>query len=87
MRGDIIFLIENTASNGVYLNDIKNHYIIPTLEYFGHGVVTDENCEPRAGILMGLVLYKTAQVGTDTTCQTMGPFHSGQQILKSIDEF
>lgn len=29
---DVIFIIEGTAINGAYLNDIKTNYIIPTLE-------------------------------------------------------
>lgn len=31
---DVVFLIEGTAINGAYINDIKSNYIIPTLEYF-----------------------------------------------------
>lgn len=29
---DVIFIIEGTAINGAYLNDMKTNYIIPTLE-------------------------------------------------------
>jgi mediator of RNA polymerase II transcription subunit 25 len=29
---DVVFVIEGTASNGAYINDIKTNYIIPTLE-------------------------------------------------------
>lgn len=32
MQADVIFVIEGTAVNGAYLNDLKANYIIPTLE-------------------------------------------------------
>lgn len=32
MQADVIFVIEGTAVNGAYLNDLKTSYIIPTLE-------------------------------------------------------
>jgi len=31
-QADIVFVIEGTAVNGAYFNDIKEKYIIPTLE-------------------------------------------------------
>ena len=32
LQADVVFLIEATAVNGAYINDIKSNYIIPTLE-------------------------------------------------------
>lgn len=32
LQADIIFVIEGTAINGAYLNDLKSHYVVPTLE-------------------------------------------------------
>ena len=32
LQADIIFVIEGTAINGAYLNDLKSNYVIPTLE-------------------------------------------------------
>jgi len=29
---DVVFVVEGTASNGAYINDLKTNYIIPTLE-------------------------------------------------------
>lgn len=29
---DVIFVIEGTAFNGGYFNDLRNNYIIPTME-------------------------------------------------------
>lgn len=33
LQADIIFVIEGTAVNGAYLNDLKTNYLIPTLEW------------------------------------------------------
>lgn len=33
-QADVVFLVEGTAINGAYLNDMKANYIVPTLEYF-----------------------------------------------------
>lgn len=32
LLADVVFVIEGTAINGAYLNDIKTNYIVPTLE-------------------------------------------------------
>lgn len=33
-QADVVFLVEGTAINGAYINDMKLNYIVPTLEYF-----------------------------------------------------
>lgn len=33
-QADVVFLVEGTAINGAYINDMKVNYIVPTLEYF-----------------------------------------------------
>lgn len=47
MQADIMFVIEGTATNGAYLNDLKTNYLIPTLEYFSQGNIEDRDyvCE------------------------------------------
>lgn len=35
-QADVVFLVEDTAINGAYINDLKLNYIIPTLEYFSN---------------------------------------------------
>lgn len=31
-QADVIFVIEGTAVNGAYINDLRTNYIIPTLK-------------------------------------------------------
>lgn len=47
MQADIVFVIEGTAINGAYLNDLKTNYLMPTLEYFSQGNIEDRDyvCE------------------------------------------
>jgi mediator of RNA polymerase II transcription subunit 25 len=47
VQADIMFVIEGTAINGAYLNDLKTNYLIPTLEYFCPGTIEDRDyvCE------------------------------------------
>lgn len=32
VQADIIFVIEGTAINGAYMNEMKTTYVVPTLE-------------------------------------------------------
>ncbi|KAL7030348.1 hypothetical protein ACKWTF_006621 [Chironomus riparius] len=73
---DVIFVIESTASCGVYLNEMKTSYIHPALEYFSSGL-EDSN-------FYGIVLYNTSQCAPSNTCNTYGPF-GAQKFLKTID--
>lgn len=47
VQADIMFVIEGTAINGAYLNDLKTNYLIPTLEFFSQGTIEDRDyvCE------------------------------------------
>jgi len=39
---DVIYLIEATVLNGVYFEDLKNYYILPSIKYFNNGVQPSE---------------------------------------------
>lgn len=32
LQADIVFVIEATAVNGAYINDLKANYVVPSLE-------------------------------------------------------
>lgn len=84
---DVIFVIEGTAINGAYINDLKTNYITPTLEYFSQGVLEENDfcLSDRTCTLYGIVLYKTAQSGLGVCCTTYGPFSTPQKVLNTID--
>lgn len=83
-QADVVFLVEGTAINGAYLNDMKSNYIIPTLEYFSK---TEEELfsGDKSNVLYGIVLYRTAQAMPGTCCSTFGPYSSTQKLINAID--
>lgn len=85
---NVVFLIESTAINGAYLNDMKVNYIIPALEYFTHGSCDERDSygSDSSAIMFGIVLYKTAQSRPGVTCSTFGPYVNPQKVLNVIDK-
>lgn len=84
---DVIFVIEGTAINGAYINDLKTNYLIPALEYFSQGILDDrEYFSDRNTTQYGIVLYKTAQAMPNNCSVTYGPFTSPQKVLTVIDK-
>lgn len=86
---NVVFVIEGTAINGAYLPDMKNNYIIPTLEYFSYqGTIDDRDHYPfeSSNFLYGVIMYKTAQSLPGVTCSTFGPFSNPQKVLNVIDK-
>lgn len=88
MAKNVVFLIEGTAINGAYLNDMKVNYIIPTLECFTHGSCDDRETygTESSAIMFGVVVYKTAQSMPGVCCTTHGPFANPQKVLSVIEK-
>ncbi|CAD7077038.1 unnamed protein product [Hermetia illucens] len=87
IMADVIFVIEGTAINGAYINDLKTNYLIPALEYFSQGILDDrEYFSDRNTTQYGIVLYKTAQAMPNNCSVTYGPFTSPQKVLTVIDK-
>jgi mediator of RNA polymerase II transcription subunit 25 len=75
-----------TASLGVYLNEMKTNYIIPALEFFSQGMEDIYSpANKAASSLFGIVSFKTSQCIPNNSCNTYGPFLSGQKFIKTID--
>lgn len=84
---DVVFLIEGTAINGAYINDIKTNYIVPTVELFSQTILEEHFCSSeRNSTLYGIVVFKTAQAAPSVSCTTYGPFSSGHKVLNTIDK-
>lgn len=83
-EADVVFLVEGTAINGSYMNDMKTNYIIPTLEYFSQ---TEEDVlsVDKSSIMYAVVVYRTAQAMPGTCCKTYGPYTSTQKLVNAID--
>ncbi|KAL0272772.1 UNVERIFIED_CONTAM: hypothetical protein PYX00_005619 [Menopon gallinae] len=87
MQADIIFVIEGTAINGAYLNDLKTNYLMPTLEYFSQGNIEDRDyvCESTS-TLYGLVVYHAADILPKPSIDCYGPYSSPQRLLMTLDK-
>ncbi|KAG5897917.1 hypothetical protein JTB14_014033 [Gonioctena quinquepunctata] len=87
IQADVIFLVEGTAVNGAYINDIKTNYIIPSLEYFSQGNIDDNNyVSENANSLYGIVVYQAADCLPHPSTDTFGPFTSPTKLLNAIDK-
>ncbi|XP_011299870.1 mediator of RNA polymerase II transcription subunit 25 isoform X2 [Fopius arisanus] len=83
---DVIFVIEGTAVNGAYLNDLKTNYLIPTVEYFSQGTIEDrEYVSENSTTLYGIVVYHAADCLPSPTTTTRGPFSNPHKLLSSLE--
>ncbi|XP_055836619.1 mediator of RNA polymerase II transcription subunit 25 [Episyrphus balteatus] len=84
---DVIFVIEGTAVNGAYINDLKINYIVPALEYFSQSLLDDREylISDKNSALYGIVVYKTAQCMPDKSVETFGPITSPLKVLETIE--
>ncbi|XP_025159280.1 mediator of RNA polymerase II transcription subunit 25 isoform X3 [Harpegnathos saltator] len=88
MQADVIFVIEGTAVNSAYLNDLKASYIIPTLEYFNQGGIEDREyiSEQNSTTLYGIVVYHAADCLPAPSTETFGPYTNPHKVLVILDK-
>ncbi|XP_043496385.1 mediator of RNA polymerase II transcription subunit 25-like isoform X4 [Polistes fuscatus] len=87
IQADVIFVIEETAVNGAYLNDLKTNYLIPTLEYFSQGGIEDrEYVAENSTTLYGIVLYHAADCLPASCTETLGPYVNPHKLLLILDK-
>ncbi|KAJ9601081.1 hypothetical protein L9F63_000816, partial [Diploptera punctata] len=87
LQADIIFVIEGTAINGAYLNDLKSNYVIPTLEYFSQGTIEErEYVTESTSTQYGLVIYQAADCLPNPSSDSYGPYSSPQKVLTIMDK-
>ncbi|KAF7285039.1 mediator of RNA polymerase II transcription subunit 25-like isoform X2 [Rhynchophorus ferrugineus] len=86
LQADVVFLIEATAANGAYINDIKSHYIIPTIEFFNQGSIDESNyISENSNSFYGIVTYQAADCLPYLSSDTFGPFTSPSKVLSAIE--
>ncbi|XP_029163114.1 mediator of RNA polymerase II transcription subunit 25-like isoform X2 [Nylanderia fulva] len=87
IQADVIFVIEGTAVNGAYLNDLKTNYVIPTLEYFSQGGIEDrEYVSENSTTLYGIVVYHAADCLPSPCTDTFGPYSTPHKLLMILDK-
>ncbi|KAK5643320.1 hypothetical protein RI129_007165 [Pyrocoelia pectoralis] len=86
LQADVIFVVEGTAVNGAYINDLKTNYIIPSLEYFSRGNLEETNyLSESANSLYGIVIYQAADCLPHPSTDTIGPFSSSGKVLNAFE--
>ncbi|XP_060532010.1 mediator of RNA polymerase II transcription subunit 25 isoform X2 [Cylas formicarius] len=86
LQADVVFVIEATAVNGAYINDIKSNYIIPSLEYFSQDNVDETSyISENTNSLYGIVTYQAADCLPNPCTNTYGPLSSPAKVLGIID--
>lgn len=86
---NVVFLIESTAITGAYMSELRNNYIVPTLEHFSlQGIADEHDFFPveNSKFIYGVIAYKTVQSLPGVSCSTYGPFSSPQKVLNTIDK-
>lgn len=86
---NVVFLIESTAITGAYMSELRNNYIVPTLEHFSlQGIADEHDLFPveNSKFIYGVIVYKTVQSLPGVTTCTYGPFSSPQKVLSTIDK-
>uniref|UniRef100_A0A8D8YL33 Mediator of RNA polymerase II transcription subunit 25 n=1 Tax=Cacopsylla melanoneura TaxID=428564 RepID=A0A8D8YL33_9HEMI len=86
IQADVIFVVESTAMNGAYLNELKASYIIPSLEYFNQAPIEDREfmCESCANY--GLVLYEASDCRPKPFATSYGHWTNPQKILNLFEK-
>ncbi|KAI5703346.1 hypothetical protein M8J75_010664 [Diaphorina citri] len=86
IQADVIFVVESSAMNGAYLNELKANYIIPSLEYFNQAPIEDREfmCESCANY--GLVLYESSDCRPKPFSTSYGHWTNPQKILNLFEK-
>lgn len=89
LMANVVFVIESTAITGAYMTEMRNNYVVPTLEHFSlQGLTEQYDVFPveNSKFVYGIVVYRTAQCLPGITCSTYGPFASPLKVLSTIDK-
>lgn len=82
-QSQVLLVIEDTAANGAYINELYNNYIVPTLEYF-HGNNIDDG--GGGGNTFGVITYKSADCFPGMPVVTYGPFMDPKRVCNTIEK-
>lgn len=85
---DVVFLIEDTASTGVYLNELKVNYIVPTLEILNQALPEERENVTYEKLMTHyfVVLYRTSAKLIEPICMVFGPLATPQKVLDIIEK-
>jgi len=83
---DVVVLVEDTALGSTSIQEIKNNYLIPTLEHFNGGPATDvEFASLETSSTYSIVPFRASDCMPDPPARILGPFTSTKKILTIFD--
>merc|ERR1711936_745707 len=83
---DVVVVIEDTALGSTSMSDLKTHYILPTLEHFNGGPVSDlEFASLNCSSSFSVVPFYASDCLPSPPAKIMGPFTSIRKVLTVLD--
>lgn len=84
---DVVIVVEGTANLSPYVESLKSHYLVPTLEYFNGGPIDDRDCgyDTFSSSNFALVVFMAADCGTEPAATCNAPTTSVAKLLSWFD--
>ena len=85
---DVVILVEDTAQGGASMAEIKNNYIVPALENFNSGPVSDLDFSASLGSSssFSVVPFYASDCLPCPPAKIIGPFTSIKKIVTVLDK-
>ena len=85
---DVVILVEDTALGGSNMTEIKNNYIVPALEHFNSGPVSDLDFSTnlKSSSSFSVVPFYASDCLPCSPSKIIGPFTSIKKILTVLDK-
>lgn len=86
MVSDVVFVIEGTANLGPYFESLRNHYILPAIEYFNDGPPAETDFGgDYGGTQYSLVVFNTVDCAPESYVQCHAPTSSAYEFVTWLD--
>ncbi|EEC17383.1 med25 protein, putative [Ixodes scapularis] len=83
---DVVIVVEGTANLSPYVDSLKSHYIVPTLEYFNGGPIDDRDCGyDTNSTTYALVVFMAADCATEPAATCNAPTTNVAKLLSWFD--
>lgn len=83
---DVVIVVEGTANLSPYVESLKSHYIVPTLEYFNGGPIDDRDCGYDSNsTTYALVVFMAADCAPEPAAICNAPTTNVAKLLSWFD--
>ncbi|XP_043915296.1 mediator of RNA polymerase II transcription subunit 25 isoform X2 [Protopterus annectens] len=86
MVADVVFVIEGTANLGPYFESLREHYLLPAIEYFNGGPPAETDFGgDYGGTQYSLVVFNTVDCAPESYVQCHAPTSSAFEFVTWLD--